>query len=172
MISYESIRLGVESERSSFSLSSMTSSNIDLSFKVVCAENYYGQDCSRFCNENCSCDPGFRGEFCHEIDHCLGVACSGNGQCMNRQNDYTCVCNPDYTGDNCDVDICQVTNISCPYTTLSSSKIVKRTPFNLTAMLSVFVGTLIIIVLLLLAVIGLMAVVIRKLKKKGEKLIK
>ena len=111
------ISLGVETTPSNFSYPPPIRSSIVLSFKVVCAKNYYGPDCSRFCNKNCTCDPGFTGEFCHEIDDCQGpeVACGTNQRCIDGVDNYTCVCSPGYTGENCDIDIdeCQTMSIDC-----------------------------------------------------------
>ena len=116
---HSNLSLGVETTPSNFSyrMPPLYRSSIVLSFKVVCAKNYYGQDCSRYCNESCTCDPGFTGEFCHEIDDCQGpgVACGTNQRCIEGVDSYTCVCSPGYTGDNCDINIdeCQTMSIDC-----------------------------------------------------------
>ena len=59
-----------------------------LSFLVLCVQNYYSLDCSRFCERDIdwTCDPGFTGELCHVIDDCLGVDCDGNGRCIDDIN--------------------------------------------------------------------------------------
>ena len=90
--------------------------SVVLSFRVVCAGNYYGPDCAQFCVNNCTCNPGYTGEFCEtNINDCLRVNCSGNGQCLDGDNDYTCVCNPGYTGKDCDMNInkCETMGITC-----------------------------------------------------------
>ena len=89
--------------------------SMSLSFRVVCADNFYGPDCSHYCASDCTCDPGYTGEFCHEIDDCLNVNCDGNGQCVDAKDDYTCVCKPGYTGSNCEIDIneCESMDITC-----------------------------------------------------------
>ena len=46
----------------------------------------------------CVCDPGYTGERCEDIDHCLNVTCSGNGVCT----DFTCECEQGFTGDMCE----------------------------------------------------------------------
>ena len=84
------------------------SASIQPNLKVVCAENYYGPKCHQYCNSNCTCDPGYTGEFCHEIDDCLNVTCDGNRLCMDEKNNYTCVCSPVYTGSNCEININEI----------------------------------------------------------------
>ena len=37
---------------------------MDITTRIVCAENFYGPLCETFCLENCTCPPGFTGEFC------------------------------------------------------------------------------------------------------------
>ena len=78
------------------------SASMSLSFRVVCAENYFGPDCSRYCASNCTCDPGYTGEFCHETDDCLGVNCSGNGVCLDDVDSFICQCETGYSGALCD----------------------------------------------------------------------
>ena len=109
------VPVGKETDPITFSDSNLRKFSVVFSFKVVCAENYYSQDCARFCNESCTCDPGFTGEFCHEIDDCLDVNCGSNGQCLDRENAYACVCNPGFTGENCEINIdeCGAMNIMC-----------------------------------------------------------
>ena len=39
----------------------------------------------------CVCDPGFTGDLCQiNIDDCVGVNCTGNGQCVDGVNSFTC----------------------------------------------------------------------------------
>ena len=52
----------------------------------------------------CVWNPGFFGEACENTDHCFGIACSGNGQCENLQDAFTCTCETGYTGDQCQVE--------------------------------------------------------------------
>ena len=111
-----SLQVGEESDVIHFRYPQWDRSSVMLSFKVLCAENYYGQNCSRFCNESCMCDQGFTGEFCHKTNDCLGVNCGKNRQCLDKEDqNYTCVCNPGYTGEECDVKInkCVTMNINC-----------------------------------------------------------
>ena len=54
---------------------------------------------------NCSCDPGFTGELCKTIiDDCVGIGCSGNGECLDGVHSFTCECSPGYTGPLCDIE--------------------------------------------------------------------
>ena len=101
---------------------------------MLCAENFEGPDCTECVpgftgtdcqnyvqqdfsgNGNplypdnscilCECVPGFTGADCQtNIDDCVGVNCSGNGQCLDRVNFFTCECDPGYTGLLCDTII-------------------------------------------------------------------
>lgn len=108
--------VGEQSEPLTFSYEQQDRASIELSFKVVCAENFYGRDCSRFCNlSSCPCEPGLTGEFCHETDDCFGIQCGENQQCTDGKNDYTCVCIPGFAGESCEVDLneCVLMNINC-----------------------------------------------------------
>ena len=89
---------------------------LEVSFRVVCAANYFGQDCTRFCTKNCTCDPGFSGEFCHirnEVSApCSGVDCGTNGQCVENSGSFSCVCEPGYSGERCNESCAAVNNCS------------------------------------------------------------
>ena len=39
-------------------------STVTLGFQVICSPNFYGPECAIFCVEDCTCPPGFTGEFC------------------------------------------------------------------------------------------------------------
>ncbi|XP_060587615.1 neurocan core protein-like isoform X2 [Ruditapes philippinarum] len=53
----------------------------------------------------CDCsDNGFTGEFCEtNIDDCATDPCDNNGTCVDGINNYTCTCQPDTTGRNCEL---------------------------------------------------------------------
>eukprot|EP00058_Branchiostoma_floridae_P003781 XP_002589269.1 hypothetical protein BRAFLDRAFT_130073 [Branchiostoma floridae] len=53
----------------------------------------------------CKCPLGFTGSYCEtEINLCYSSPCGGNGNCMRKEGGYTCVCNEDYAGDNCEIN--------------------------------------------------------------------
>ncbi|OAD53539.1 Neurogenic locus Notch protein [Eufriesea mexicana] len=59
---------------------------------------------------------GFRGDQCEEnIDDCPGHLCQNGATCMDRINEYSCLCPPSYTGTQCelDVDECSVRPSLC-----------------------------------------------------------
>ena len=75
--------------------------DIDLSFTSECAENFYGANCDVFCLENCA------------IDHCAAVSCGQNQRCVNEILNYTCVCQPGYTGTDCATPFDPCTGVNC-----------------------------------------------------------
>ena len=86
---------------------------IDMNLTLVCIENSYGSNCDIFCLDNCTCEPGFTGEFCAtSIDDCVGVKCGLNQRCVDGHLNFSCECQPGYTGPNCtmDIDECDGTN--------------------------------------------------------------
>ena len=87
---------------------------IDTSFRVICADNFYGPNCDRLCLDNCTCEPGFTGEFCAtSIDDCVGVECGQNKRCVDGHFNFSCGCQPGYTGPNCTVDIDECMSADC-----------------------------------------------------------
>lgn len=62
------------------------------------------------------CFSGFRGDHCEEnIDDCPGNLCQNGATCMDRVNEYSCLCPPAFTGTQCelDVDECSVRPSLC-----------------------------------------------------------
>jgi hypothetical protein len=83
---------------------------MDLSIMAKCVENnfkFQGPDCSQ-------CSPGFTGTMCTiNINDCIGVNCSGNGQCVDGVLSYTCDCDSGFTGVECDVNIDDCVTVNC-----------------------------------------------------------
>ena len=54
----------------------------------------------------CACSEGFHGKNCHLVvpdDHCASSPCENSGTCVNTaDNNYICVCKPQWTGTNCE----------------------------------------------------------------------
>nr|XP_046207765.1 protein crumbs homolog 1-like isoform X2 [Oncorhynchus gorbuscha] len=99
-------------------------------YACLCAENYTGPYCNRpklpvsvcgdaarnyicfnagNCTErdlSCDCLPGFTGHRCEqEVDECKSNPCLNGGYCRNLINNYHCVCDMSFAGDNCQVDL-------------------------------------------------------------------
>ncbi|KRY29059.1 Fibropellin-1, partial [Trichinella spiralis] len=53
----------------------------------------------------CTCDFGYYGEKCEEVDHCLYVTCANGGTCKTHGNSFHCICPSGITGLLCDEDI-------------------------------------------------------------------
>ena len=48
----------------------------------------------------------FSGTNCEEnVDECMSNPCQNGGHCRDRNNGYTCTCQPGYLGDHCEVDV-------------------------------------------------------------------
>ena len=158
---------------------------------MVCAESYYGPDCSRFCTEECTCDPGFTGEFCNEIDDCYGRDCGENGQCtsMDGANAFTCVCDDEYTGEHCEVQLneCNRLNITCSehgqciseadshrcecdpsFTGENCEGRITGSALDTKAVVGGTIGISVFLFLLILVVLTTVIIVIRKKNKKGN----
>ena len=136
-IPYGSLSVGVESDPIHFPINGDPDRpSVVLSFRIACAENFYGEDCSLPCNRSdcsgnghcravvnsndyvCVCDPGFNGEKCEvNIDECqtMNIDCSGNGKCMDGINNFTCTCDVGFTGELCEMNInnCELTDNPC-----------------------------------------------------------
>ena len=87
--------LGVESERIVYD-GIFNLSHIGLQYEVRCAENY-------------------NGDYCENLDECLlhSAICGVNEYCQDGHNSFACVCNPGYTGPNCDIDIDDCADVDC-----------------------------------------------------------
>ena len=134
----------------------------------MCAENYYDRDCSRFCIKNCTCAPGFTGEFCHKVDDCHGVNYGKNRRCIDGTNGHFCVCNPGYTGENCDE------LLGTTYTDILDETQATDKNLNIKAVLGGTIGSSMFLMLMLTVLLaaGIMAsIVIIRQKKKGSEFI-
>ena len=103
---------------------------IELTLDRVCINNFYGPKCNILCSENCDgcdgvdcdtnqlcvnlvsdyicvhvCMPGFTGIDCSiDIDECTAVNCN-NGECIDGNASFTCVCDPRYSGRFCETQL-------------------------------------------------------------------
>lgn len=56
---------------------------------------------------------GFQGTLCdYNPDNCIGVVCD-HGSCVDGLDNFTCQCQPGYTGLYCDVDIDECRSQPC-----------------------------------------------------------
>lgn len=51
----------------------------------------------------CICNPGFLGELCQINLSCVNVTCYNGGQCMEGNNNYTCLCGNYFSGRHCEI---------------------------------------------------------------------
>ena len=108
-----SMPVGTESSRTTYH-GIFGFATVDASFRPICTENFYGPNCDIFCLDNCTCEPGFTGEFCAtSIDDCVGVECGLNQRCVDDHLNFSCECQPSYTGPDCTVDIDECDGINC-----------------------------------------------------------
>ena len=168
-LSSSNITLGVETEPRNFSYPvPPVRSSIVLSFRVVCADGYYGPDCSWLCTENCFCDSDSI-QYCQaKINFCqsLNITCSGNGQCVDYGSGYSCVCDPNFIGETCsDVQL-----LTTGTGTEAGTEAVPNKNINLKAILGGAIGALVLLVILLLLTVGALAFILstKEKKKKGE----
>ena len=80
---------------------------MDLTIRVLCDTNFQGSDCTQ-------CVPGFSGANCNRnINDCRRVTCSGNGQCVDGVNSFTCECEPGYTGVLWETNVDECAGVNC-----------------------------------------------------------
>lgn len=74
----------------------------------------------------CPCVKSYRGEHCDNgLNLCYSNPCKGNGKCLSVEGSYSCICNPGWTGQNCEIDI---TNSKCPSDSESLGNQLKMNP--------------------------------------------
>uniref|UniRef100_A0A7E4URY0 Delta-like protein n=1 Tax=Panagrellus redivivus TaxID=6233 RepID=A0A7E4URY0_PANRE len=61
----------------------------------------------------CKCHKGFTGVNCHQIDHCKPESCSGHGECINHQSDFSCKCDVGFEGQFCEDNIDECVYNAC-----------------------------------------------------------
>lgn len=53
---------------------------------------------------NCSCRGGYTGPFCGvDIDECASSPCPLHSNCINKLNNYSCICHKSHTGKDCEI---------------------------------------------------------------------
>uniref|UniRef100_A0AAQ5XXB9 Crumbs cell polarity complex component 1 n=1 Tax=Amphiprion ocellaris TaxID=80972 RepID=A0AAQ5XXB9_AMPOC len=66
---------------------------------------FNGGNCSEGDNA-CYCLPGFTGQWCEkDVDECLSDPCMNGGFCINYVNSFECVCDLNYSGIHCQIDV-------------------------------------------------------------------
>uniref|UniRef100_A0AAQ6IHJ3 Crumbs cell polarity complex component 1 n=1 Tax=Anabas testudineus TaxID=64144 RepID=A0AAQ6IHJ3_ANATE len=66
---------------------------------------YNGGNCSE-AEHTCYCLPGFTGQWCErDVDECASDPCMNGGFCVNYVNSFECVCDMNYSGIHCQIDI-------------------------------------------------------------------
>ena len=89
---------------------------IEMSFKVECSVSHYFPNCDTSCEleGNCTCLSGYTGPLCEvNINDCIGVNCSGNGECIDGVNAFNCNCFHGYSGNMCKVNIDDCIGVNC-----------------------------------------------------------
>ncbi|GFO29520.1 delta-like protein, partial [Plakobranchus ocellatus] len=107
-----------------------TYSTVKINVRVYCNFNYYGGNCTTFCEPkdddvqgHYKCDPktgakvcraGWSGENCTmNPDDCIGNRCNHLATCMDHLGYYTCLCPPGKTGTFCDGEINECLSLPC-----------------------------------------------------------
>ncbi|XP_061784647.1 protein crumbs homolog 1-like [Nerophis lumbriciformis] len=66
---------------------------------------FNGGNCSEPDNK-CLCLPGFTGQWCEkDVDECASDPCMNGGFCINYVNHFECVCDMNYSGTHCQIDV-------------------------------------------------------------------
>ncbi|XP_075340384.1 protein crumbs homolog 1-like [Odontesthes bonariensis] len=66
---------------------------------------FNGGNCSKAGN-TCYCLPGFTGQWCEkDMDECASDPCMNGGFCINYMNSFECVCDMNYSGIYCQIDV-------------------------------------------------------------------
>uniref|UniRef100_A0A1I7W3I0 EGF-like domain-containing protein n=1 Tax=Loa loa TaxID=7209 RepID=A0A1I7W3I0_LOALO len=89
--------------------------NLKDSYQCICWTDYAGKCDPNLCRRNgtcveksngelgCKCPPGASGRYCErEINECNFRRCKNDAKCIDKWNDYSCICRPGWMGKDCD----------------------------------------------------------------------